>query len=162
MYHWYLIQAKPGQAQKAQQELENQEYDTYLPMIKVEKVVRGKRTEKLEPMFPGYLFIYLSTEESNWRPIRSTRGVAKVVRFGDTPAVVPADAINAIRSQLREQVATTELEAETAVSITDGPFKGLEAIFKSYDGEERAFLLLKLLGQWQRISIELDRIEPKT
>lgn len=161
MYHWYLIQAKPGQAKKAQQELENQEFDTYLPEISVEKIVRGKRTEKLEPLFPGYLFIYLSTEESNWRPIRSTRGVAKVVRFGDTPAIVPADAIANIRAQLKEQSAEAEFTTNTPVNITDGPFQGLQAIFHGYDGEQRAFLLLELLGKWQRLSIDLDKLEVK-
>lgn len=161
MYNWYLIQAKPGQALKAQQELENQAFDTYLPMIEVEKIVRGKRTQKREALFPGYLFIYLSTEESDWRPIRSTRGVAKIVRFGDSPAIVPADAVANIRAQLRDQVVETEFTAQSTVRVTDGPFKGLDAIFQSYDGEERAFLLLELLGKWQRISIDLDKLTPK-
>jgi transcriptional antiterminator RfaH len=161
MYNWYLIQAKPGQAKKAQDELDNQGFDTYLPEISVEKIVRGKRSEKLEALFPGYLFIYLSTEESNWRPIRSTRGVAKVVRFGETPAIVPADAIANIRAQLKGQTAESEFTPDTAVNITDGPFKGLQAIFQGYDGEQRAFLLLELLGKWQRLSLDLDKLEAK-
>ncbi|NVK02881.1 MAG: transcription/translation regulatory transformer protein RfaH [Oceanospirillaceae bacterium] len=157
-YNWYLISAKPGQALKAQAELENQGFDTYLPQIEVEKPVRGKLTTKLEPLFPGYLFIYLSEVESNWRPIRSTRGVAKIVSFGNSPAVVPADAVAAIRAQLRGKVAESEFKADTPVTITEGPFKGLSAIFSAYDGEQRAFLLLELLGKWQRISLDLKDI----
>lgn len=161
-YNWYLIQAKPGQALKAQSELENQGFDTYLPQVEVEKSVRGKLTKKREPLFPGYLFIYLSEMDSNWRPIRSTRGVAKIVSFGNSPAIVPADAVSAIRSQLREHKAESEFKPEAPVSITEGPFKGLNAIFSAYDGEQRAFLLLELLGKWQRISLELKDIEARS
>ena len=160
-YNWYLIQAKPGQAVKAQAELENQGFDTYLPLVEVEKRVRGKLTTKTEPLFPGYLFIYLSEMDSNWRPIRSTRGVAKVVSFGNTPAIVPADAVSAIRNQLKGQQAESEFKPDTPVNITDGPFKGLNAIFAGYDGEQRAFLLLELLGKWQRLSIDLSNLEAR-
>lgn len=158
-YNWYLIQAKPGQAAKAQVELENQGFDTYLPIIDVEKRVRGKLTTKSEPLFPGYLFIFLSEIDSNWRPIRSTRGVAKIVSFGPNPAVVPAEAVSAIRAQLKGLEAEPEFKPDMAVNITDGPFKGLNAVFAGYDGEERAFLLLELLGKWQRLSIDLKDLE---
>jgi transcriptional antiterminator RfaH len=46
------------------------------------------------------------------------------------------------------------------VRITEGPFVGLEALFEQYDGEQRAFLLLDMLGRWQKLSIDLDAIEP--
>jgi len=154
-YNWYLIQAKPGQAAKAQIELENQDFDTYLPMIDVERAFRGKLRSRSEPLFPGYLFIYLSEMESNWRPIRSTRGVAKIVSFGSKPAIVPADAVSAIRHQLKDKQTESQLKPDIPVSITDGPFKGLSAVFAGYDGEQRAFLLLELLGKWQRLSIDL-------
>ena len=32
-----------------------------------------------EPLFPGYLFIRLDSTHDNWYPIRSTRGVNRVV-----------------------------------------------------------------------------------
>ena len=36
MYNWFVIQAKPGQLLKAQAELEQQGYETYLPLLKTE------------------------------------------------------------------------------------------------------------------------------
>jgi transcriptional antiterminator RfaH len=31
-------------------------------------------------------------------------------------------------------------------------------VFVEYDGEQRAFLLLELLGRWQKVSVELGVI----
>jgi len=159
-FNWYVIQSKPGQAERAHQELENQGFDTFLPLIGVEKIKRGKRTEQQEPLFPGYLFIYLSELDSNWRPIRSTRGVARLVTFGDKPAIVPHPVISTLREQLRGVKAPEQtLQPQQKVSITEGPFQGLNAVFEQYDGEQRAFLLLDLLGRWQRLSVELNAIQ---
>lgn len=158
-YNWYVVQSKPGQAARACAELENQGYDLFFPQITVEKIKRGKRVEVVEPLFPGYLFIWLSEVESNWRPIRSTRGVARLITFGNTPAVVPHEVIEALRQKLRtDQEPEQRLKPNQTVAITEGPFAGLDAVFVEYDGEQRAFLLLELLGRWQKVSVELGVI----
>ena len=156
MYNWFVIQAKPGQLLKAQIELEQQGFETYLPLLKTEQIKKGKRVETEAPLFPGYLFIYLSKEESNWRPIRSTRGVAKLISFGNEPAIVPTAAINAIRAQLRHIDSDQQFSKDDRVSISEGPFKDLQAVFVEYDGEQRAFVLLELLGRWQKMSVDLS------
>ena len=156
MYNWFVIQSKPGQLFKAQFELEQQGFETYLPLLKTEQIKQGKRTEIEAPLFPGYLFIYLSKEESNWRPIRSTRGVAKLISFGNEPAIVPTTVVNAIRAQLRHIDSEKQFSKDDKVSINEGPFKDLQAVFLEYDGEQRAFVLLELLGRWQKMSVELS------
>ncbi len=158
-YRWYVVQSKPGQAEKAAQELRNQGFEVFLPLVKVEKLKRGKRVEQEEPLFPGYLFIELSEVASNWRPIRSTRGVARVITFGNQPAVVPDDVVEQLRDSLKQQAEVRTLEPNQPVRITEGPFANLNAVFTEYDGEKRAFLLLELLGQWQRLSIPLDALK---
>lgn len=158
-FKWYLIQSKPGQAAKAAQELLNQGYEIFLPTLQVEKVVKGRRVERVEPLFPGYVFIELSELSSNWRPIRSTRGVARLVSFGDKPAVVPDDVVELLRSQLRSQNTETALKPREPVTLASGPFRHLNAVFLEYDGDKRAFLLLEMLGKWQRLSVPLDQIQ---
>lgn len=158
MYSWYVVQVKPGQALKAQRELDHQGFETYLPLVTAEQIKKGKRTVVESPLFPGYLFIYLSKEASNWRPIRSTRGVAKVVSFGVVPAVMPTAAILAIKQQLKGKDAEQQWAPDDSVSIANGPFKDLNAVFVEYDGEQRAFVLLELLGRWQKMSVSLDQL----
>lgn len=158
-YKWYVVQSKPGQAEKAAQELQNQGFEVFLPRVSVERLKRGKRTEQEEPLFPGYLFIELSEVASNWRPIRSTRGVARLITFGNRPAVVPDEVVEQLRDSLRQHAQQCTLKPNQPVAITEGPFANLNAVFTEYDGEKRAFLLLELLGQWQRLSVPLSALK---
>jgi transcriptional antiterminator RfaH len=158
-FKWYVVQSKPGQAEKAAQELQNQGFEIFLPLIKAEKLKRGKRIEQEEPLFPGYLFIELSEVASNWRPIRSTRGVARIITFGNKPAVVPDDVVEQLRDSLKHRAEMHSLEPNQPVRITEGPFANLNAVFAEFDGEKRAFLLLEMLGQWQKISLPLTALK---
>ncbi|WP_417448463.1 transcription/translation regulatory transformer protein RfaH [Idiomarina abyssalis] len=157
-FKWYLVQSKPGQSERAAQELEKQGYEVFFPTIEVEKIKKGHRVKQTEPMFPGYVFIELSELSSNWRPIRSTRGVARMVSFGNKPAEVPDDVVEQLRTHVRSRPAKSSLTSNHPVSLEDGPFKHLNAIFIEYDGDQRAFLLLELLGKWQRLSVPLEHI----
>lgn len=155
-FKWYVVQSKPGQVERAAQELLNQGFEIFSPRITVERIRAGKRIEKVEPLFPGYLFIELSELNSNWRPIRSTRGVARILTFGDKPAVVPDDVVENLRDRLRSEGELCSLEPQQPVRIEEGPFSNLNAVFLEYDGEKRAFLLLELLGRWQKLSLPLE------
>jgi transcriptional antiterminator RfaH len=84
--------------------------------------------------------------------------VAKLISFGNEPAIVPTAVVNAIRTQLRHSDSEKQFSKDDKVSINEGPFKDLQAVFVEYDGEQRAFVLLELLGRWQRMSVELSAL----
>jgi transcriptional antiterminator RfaH len=159
-FRWYVVQSKPGQTERAARELQNQGYEVFCPTIKVERIRAGKRVKKVEPLFPGYLFIELSELTSNWRPIRSTRGVARILIFGDKPAVVPDDVVENLRERMRMQAELHQLEPQQPVRISEGPFSNLNAIFLEYDGVKRALLLLEMMGRWQKLSLPLGAFKP--
>ena len=79
----------------------------------------------------------------------STKGISSFVRFGNEVARVPESIINTLKAQeiyLGERAIDLDrFHAGDKVTITDGPFRGLEAIFQKYDGEERVMLLLEIL-----------------
>ena len=71
---WYLLKTKVREEFRAQEHLENQNFEVYCPIIKE----KGKSA----PLFAGYLFIQLDTKDlPSYHKIRSTRGVAEFVRF---------------------------------------------------------------------------------
>jgi len=82
--HWYLVHTKPRQEKFALQNLEQQGYQCYLPTLLTEILRQGSLTVKNEPLFPRYLFIRLGQGPAtqSWAPIRSTKGVSRVVSFG--------------------------------------------------------------------------------
>jgi transcriptional antiterminator RfaH len=144
--HWYLVFTKPRQEQVALENLERQGYRCYLPKWQVEKKKRGRRTVEWasanEPLFPRYLFIELDTGPSglSWGPIRSTTGVTSLVRFGLQPARAPTGLIDTLRALEAQhaQSAARPLEPGDLVSLREGPFAGLQAVYQCQDSNARA------------------------
>jgi len=63
---WYALQHKPAQGDRALEHLQYQGITCFYPKITVEKVKAGKRSKKLEPLFPGYLFVKLEQTNPMW------------------------------------------------------------------------------------------------
>ncbi len=155
MESWYLLYCKRGQLLRAKAHLERQAVTCLSPTIAMEKLVRGKRTTVSEPLFPNYLFVEFDPEAIHTTTISSTRGVSHFVRFGAMPALVPADVIEALQSDVPQIVLDPETpQTGDEVLITDGTFEGLRAIFAEPDGETRSILLLNLLNKQVMHSVD--------
>lgn len=157
---WYLLQSKPRQTERARENLKNQGFHCFLPMAQIERVQKNKRTFVPEPLFPGYLFIQLNNVTDNWSPIRSTRGVARLVAFNGEPQVVRQEVMDALFQRNEAPLVIETFQPGDAVRITQGPFAHIEAIFQAYSGEERVVLLLKLLNQMQQLQLPRHQVEP--
>lgn len=149
--HWYVIHTKPRQEQRALLNLEQQGYECYLPMVTIEKLRKGGVRVVEEPLFARYLFIRLDVSLSGrgWGAIRSTLGVSCLVAFGTEPARVDDRLIEILRTQkdiLSSQPQRLFAQGER-VQIVDGPFAGIEAIYRMNDGESRAMVLINLLNK---------------
>lgn len=149
--HWYLVHTKPRQEKCALQNLEQQGYQCYLPTLLAERLRQGSLTVRDEPLFPRYLFIRLGQGQTaqSWAPIRSTRGVSRLVSFGVEPAKVDDRLIEILRT--REAAAQAEPErlfkSGERVKLTDCAFVGLEAIYQMADGDQRVIVLIELMNQ---------------
>tara|TARA_R110002012_G_scaffold21785_3_gene75615 strand:- start:39 stop:557 length:519 start_codon:yes stop_codon:yes gene_type:complete len=156
---WYVIQCKGGESFRAAEHLTNQGYEVFHPVLKIKRKRQGKLTMVTEPLFPYYLFILLDQVASDWRPIRSTRGVLRLLTFGNKPVATPSALIDTLRAQPHQQDEIhTYFSAGEKVTITDGPFKDLEAIFTRCKGEERAIVLLNVLNRPQHLDIPLETL----
>lgn len=160
MKQWYLLYAKPRQEKLALQNLQNQAYEVYLPLVQVEKIRQGVRSLVEEALFPRYLFVRLDEVGSqSWAPIRSTAGVSQLVKFGSRFAQVSQELVVWVQEQAKGVKLTSEISEGELVSITEGPFRGMDAIFKTYDGEKRAILLLNLLTKITEATFDLNWIK---
>jgi len=160
---WYLIYTKPLKERLALENLERQGYTAYLPMLTLRKRKRGVYVQVTEPMFPRYLFVHLDKQNDNWSPIRSTRGVGGIVRFGMDPARVPDDFVQMLKDnvQREEEKASAEplFDKGDKVRIVDGPFAGYEAVFDTQKASERAIVLLDIASNYTKMQIDSDNLE---
>jgi transcriptional antiterminator RfaH len=158
---WYAVHSRPKQEIRALENLQNQGFETWLPMITMEKLRRGRLAEVTEPMFSRYLFIRLDTEQTNWAPIRSTLGVSRLVSFGNRPAPIADNLIQALR-QMPDRPPERLLQAGQTVRMIDGPLKGLEAVYQQADGELRAMVLVDLMSKQHSVLVEMQHLFPVT
>jgi transcriptional antiterminator RfaH len=102
-----------------------------------------------EPLFPRYLFIRLGIDDTakSWAPIRSTKGVSRLVSFGIEPARVDDSLIELLRTQEASVQTEPERLFKTGerVRLTEAPFAGIEGILA--DGERRVMVLIEILSE---------------
>ena len=162
--NWYLIHTTPRQERCALDNLQWQGYECYFPTMPVEKPRLGKLGVVHQALFPRYLFIRLGQGPAaqSWAPIRSTKGVSRLVTFGSTPAKVD-DAL--IAALLRNQEALVQAEPDRffkpgeRVRITASPFTYIEGIYQMTDADQRAMVLIELMSKPVKIHLAPSELQ---
>lgn len=157
---WFAVATKPRQEQIAEVNLTRQGYRAVLPLMEVCKRRQNKWTKVTEPLFSGYLFVRLELGKDNLAPIRSTVGCRDLVRIGSGLLPVP-DAVMTQLLSLNTPPNTSEalFREGDEVSIAAGVFKGLQGVFKIAKGEDRAEVLLALMGKERPITVPLNDLD---
>jgi transcriptional antiterminator RfaH len=161
-----LILTKPAGERIATCNLERQGYRVYYPRLLRPVVYRGKWIDRIGALFPRYLFLQVDSARQSMAPVRSTLGVAEVVRFGGECAVVPDAIVEGLMHRADPQSGLHRLsqsplfERGAAVSIVAGAFEGLEGIFERDGGDDRVVVLLKLLGRETPVRVPAHFVLP--
>ncbi|MEH6604190.1 MAG: transcription/translation regulatory transformer protein RfaH [Pseudomonadales bacterium] len=158
---WYAVQTKPRQEAVAQKHLHRQGYTIYLPMLQQRKLKQDRWHNVIEPLFPRYLFIYADLTTDNLAPVRSTQGVSSMVKFGHLMHPIPDAVINWLKGAESGDTGLHKVDEEPLqqgdeVEILAGPFAGLTAIYQLSAAQDRAMLLLNLLGRQAEVEMHRD------
>ena len=159
---WFAVFSKPRRETEAAEQLTRQELTIFLPQVRVRCRLRGQWRDVIEPMFPRYLFLWAVPGQDNLRPVRSTRGVVGLVRFGGVLRPVPEPVITELQRVCEGGALElpSPLVPGSRVRILTGPFAGHEAELLHTDGAHRARVLLELLGQMNALAFPLDALAP--
>ena len=147
---WVLIYTKAKQEIKANKNLQNQGFKTFLPLI----AQTNKNSKFLPPvpLFPRYFFVQINLELDNWTLIKSSYGVSNIVMFSEKLTPIPFDIIKLIQDKLdksdiyKEKVSIVDYKKGDSISIKEGRLAGIDAIFLSKKSKDRVRILLKLLN----------------
>lgn len=161
--HWCAVQTHARAEDKAAFHLARQGYRVFLP----KHLKRRKHARRVEwvpaPLFPRYLFVALDAAANRWWSIRSTVGVADLVRFGKAPAAVPEKIIAEIRAR-QDDNGLVKLRAGDGfkrgdkVRIIDGPLNDLEGLFEGVSDEARVTVLLELMGRQVKVGVPVETV----
>lgn len=161
MERWFVVCCKPRQELVAQENLLRQGFHVYLPRIKVKKHRHGKWIDVVEVLFPRYIFVQVNPVKNSIAPVRNTRGVVGLVRFGGQPTVIADEVMDAL---FQREAASSGLHQDDRpmfcvgdpVKLVEGPLAGMEGIFVQEDGEKRVTVLLELLGKTNHMRVNRD------
>lgn len=155
---WYLVHTKPRQERCALHHLEQQGYQCYLPLLSVEKFRQGEVVVEDEALFPRYLFVCLGDDDfpKSLAPIRSTKGVSRLVSFGGGPARVEPSLIEQLRIREGEVrgCAASLYNNGDRVRVTEGAFVGVEGIYQMTEGDRRVLVLIEIMSKPHVMRVE--------
>jgi transcriptional antiterminator RfaH len=163
MLRWYLIHTKPSHEALAQTHLERQGFRVYFPRVLQSLPTRQGWRERVVPLFPRYVFLQVRMSEQALAPVRSTVGVAGVVRFGSEYAVVSNRVVEDLQARADRETGLHRLKSSTLargtpVTVSFGSYDAIEGVFDREAGADRVVVLLKLLGQDASVCVPVGAV----
>jgi transcriptional antiterminator RfaH len=165
LLRWYLIYTKPLGEDVARLNLERQGYEVYFPRVEGRRRRHTRWSNNVVPLFPRYLFLRLDEGRQPLGPVRSSVGVAKIVRNGSAYAIVPDELIRDLQARADDSTGLhllnrPHLATGTPVTVLMPPFDGLQGIFERELGADRVMVLITLLGHQARLRVPLEFVGP--
>lgn len=156
MAFWSVAQTESQRESVAAKFLTQADYETYLPQIAIKNGAR----ERVVPLFPAYLFIRIV---DHWWTIRWTVGILRLLMSDDQPATIGDKTIAAIQKREGENglvrlPKAPGLQRGQSVRIMRGSFADRVGVFDGMAGQDRARVLLELLGRSVPVSVSASDI----
>jgi transcriptional antiterminator RfaH len=160
---WYLAYTKPRQEQIALINLEQQAFEAYLPLYKKFKKTEQGPVALFEPMFPRYILFRPGKPEQSISAVRSTKGVANIVRFGFEPAILQDALVQRIRQLEQDRNHATlqdisNFQQGQTVRLKHTALGGVEGLVQSVSSK-RVAVLLEILGRPTVVQLAHHQLE---
>jgi transcription antitermination factor NusG len=153
---WYALTVKPNHERAAAQALECKGLEAFLPLYRARRRWSDRIKELDLPLFAGYVFCRILGGER--ARVLATPGVTSVVGFGNQPAAVPDNEIQAVRTMVSSGLPLRPwpfLRVGEWVRIDAGPLEGVEGVLTQVKDAWRVVVNVELLQR--SVAAEVDR-----
>ena len=168
---WYIVHTYSGHENKVKANLEKRvEYMNMgekifrveVPQKTVTQVKAGKKSEKEEKIFPGYVLVEMIMDDDSWYVVRHTAGVTKFVGSAKKPVAAKDSEIKKIihRSQAQTQKIQLDVKAGDKVRIIAGPFADFVGdITEVYPDKSKLRANVSIFGRETPVELEYKQIQ---
>ncbi|MGL5541086.1 MAG: transcription termination/antitermination protein NusG [Erysipelotrichaceae bacterium] len=171
---WYVVNTYAGHENRVKENLmrrvETMGLQDYLFRIVVAEETEieyrnGKQVEKVQNLFPGYLFVEMVMTDEAWYVVRNTPGVTGFIGSsggGAKPFPVAEEEIDVIlrRLGMAERKVQLDFVVGDRVKILSGPFANHEGVVESLNNDaQEAVVLMVLFGRETPTEIGYGDIE---
>ena len=158
---WFILQFKPNSHHRAINNLNQQGFKTFLPVIDTtsRKLSRFMNTSK--PLFPGYMFIRFDRAESKWHKINNTYGVSRLITYNSILKSIPTDLVDHLMKRYDlsgKLLPIKKLKKGDQVTVLKGPFANFIATVEKYEADQRIWILMDLMGRKTKIQTPSDNL----
>jgi len=168
---WYIVHTYSGYENKVKGNLEKRiEYMNMsdkifrveVPQKTVTQIKGGKKQEKDEKIFPGYVLVEMIMDEDSWYVVRHTAGVTKFVGSAKRPIPAKDSEIKKIINRANAQTQKIELDVKVGdkVRITSGPFaEFIGDITEVYPDKSKLRANVSIFGRETPVELEYKQIQ---
>jgi transcription termination/antitermination protein NusG len=168
---WYIVHTYSGHENKVKVNLErriesmnmqDKIFRVEVPQKSVTKMSKeGKRVEREERLFPGYVLVEMIMDDDSWYVVRHTPGVTKFVGAEKKP--IPAKESEIRRILLKSAPAPTkiqiDLKAGESVKIISGPFADFEGTVTEVNPEkEKLKATVSIFGRETPVELAFNQV----
>jgi transcriptional antiterminator RfaH len=162
---WIVVRSKPNCEALARDQLDQQGFETYLPMRLAHAVKRPGAAPELSPrpFLPRYLFARVGLQLGDWKRIWSTKGVQSVLGSVAQPYGLADWVIERIQTQedagfIKMGLATDSVKFQAGQRVRMPALEGIEGVFLEQVDERRCAILVSLLGRDSRVAVDLSKL----
>lgn len=155
---WYVAHTRPRCEKKLLQYLERENIEARLPCYQSVHKYRGKTVTFSKPLFPGYVFLQMSTEQRQF--VIQSDHLANLLEVTDQDMFIRQldEVMRALATNLEIRLAPTIGEGKRVI-IKNGPLRGIEGWVEKRYGMATVLLRLDFISQAAAVKLEASDLE---
>jgi len=177
---WFAVHVLAGQEQKVHdnivkriktEEMTDLIFEVLIPTERISEVKRGKKTETVRKLLPGYLIVNMrllddakQLVERTWYFIRETPGVIGFAGTKDRPIPMRDQEVQIMLAQMAEREDKVKpkvsFEVGETVKVADGPFQNQSGVVEEIDPERgKLRVSVSIFGRSTPVELEYWQVE---
>ena len=158
---WFILQFKSNSHHLAAKNLNQQGFETFLPLHDITSRRLSRFINTSKPLFPSYMFVKFDRAESEWQKINSTYGVSRLITFNSILKSIPTIFVDHLMKRYDlsgKLIPIKKLEKGDRVTVLKGPFANFIATVEKYEADQRIWILMDLMGRKTKIQTPSDNL----
>ena len=173
-HKWYILNVMAGQEQKIadniksmiSSDLKGYVDDVLVPCKQVVKMKKGKKTQEIQKLFPGYVFVEANLDSDARNIIGSIPKVMGFLGGKNSPQPVSKQKMEGIFSLIKDDANENKdqvFEVGEELRVIDGPFEDFSGVVEEFDAEkQRVRIAILIFGRTTSVELNLSQVEKKS
>ncbi len=168
---WYVIHTYSGYEDRVKKNLEqriqsmdvqDRVFDVVVPTEDEIEIRDGQRRTVARKVFPGYILVHMTLDDSSWYVVRNTPGVTGFVGSGTHPIPLEDQEVKSILKQMEAEAPRVRVgfTKGQSIRIVDGPFaEFIGTVDEIFSDKGKVKVLLSFFGRETPVELDFLQVE---